>query len=500
MAVGEELGAVVISKLRLLRVAQEDRKVPSVYMRLLTFPVAAALLLAGCIAFVATAYGEYRSLGELTRQEAVRAHALRTQATITRVLSLLVDLESGQRGFMITGDIAYLDPYERAMRELDQRYAELKQALAESGDHQQPAFARLDRFIAERRAQVEENIERRWRMGDAALRDVQGFVAGRRLMEEIRGELSRIDSLQRQRIETIERSVTAQAEQTRLLAQVLPLVGGLLVAGAMAALWLERERRDEAERALRDSHARLESVVAARTAELSEALVRIQSFAAELDRSVEAERRRLAREVHDQLGQLGTAGKMLVLSLSRKMAPAKEPLLDEMLSIADEVIGAARRIATTLRPPLLDDFGFGAAVQHYAQGLERQSDLSVVLDLASDEALTPEQHNQLFRLLQEAATNVLRHAQASQLLVESRLEDGEYRLRIEDDGIGPGHVRADASGLRNMRERAVLAGGSMVFGPAPGRGTRVDVRVPLSQQGAAETDGEREVEREEGWG
>lgn len=474
-------------------------------MRLLTFPVAAALLLAGCIAFVATAYGAYRSLGELTRQEAVRAHALRTQATITRVLSLLVDLDSGQRGFMITGDIAYLDPYERAMRELDQRYGELKQALAESGEQQLPAFARLDRFIADRRAQVEENIERRWRLGEAALKDVQAFVAGRRLMEEIRGELSRLDSLQRQRIDAIERSVAEQAEQTRRLAQVLPVVGGLLVGAAIMALWLERRRRDEAERALLDSHVRLEAAVVDRTRELTEALVRIQSFAAELDRSVETERRRLAREVHDQLGQLGTAGKMLVLSLARKLAPAKEPLLDEMLVIADEVIGAARRIATTLRPPLLDDFGFAAAVQHYAQGLERQSGLSVVMDLAPDDDLTAEQQNQLFRLLQEAATNVLRHAQAEHLLIESHLEGGEYRLRIEDDGVGPGDVRADASGLRNMRERAVLAGGQMAFGPAPNRGTRVDVRVPLPSSGGGGDDEATGAghatgaEREEGW-
>jgi len=174
---------------------------------------------------------------------------------------------------------------------------------------------------------------------------------------------------------------------------------------------------------------------------------------------------------------------------------------DEMLAIADEVIGAARRISNTLRPPLLDDFGFGAAVQHYVQGLQRQSELVVDLDLAPDDALSSEQHNQLFRLLQEAATNVLRHAQAHQLSIESRVEDGAYRLRIEDDGVGPGDVRADASGLRNMRERAVLAGGELSFGPAPRRGTRIEVRVPLAaadrQEDGAGDGPDRE--NEEGW-
>ncbi len=478
-----------------------DRKILS-YMRLLTFPVAVAMLLAGCVAFMGTAYSGYRSLGELTRQENVRADALRTQVLIGRVYNLLVDLETGQRGFLMTGDVSFLAPYERAVRELDARYHELKRTLAVSGDAQTQAFERLDGFIADRRVQVEQNIESRWRLGAAALQDLQGWVAGKQLMDEIRGEMERLDSLQRRRVTDIERAVAQQQERTRLLAEILPVVGGLLVMAAMAALWAERKRRDLAERALRQSHAQLEDAVQARTRELSGALDRIQSFAAELDRSVEAERRRLAREVHDQLGQLGTAGKMLVLSLARKMAPAKEALLDEMLTIADEVIGAARRIASSLRPPLLDDFGFAAAVQHYVKGLERQSGLVVMVDLAPDEALTSEQHNQLFRLLQEAATNVLRHAQAQHLTIESRLEHGEYRLRIEDDGIGPGPVRADASGLRNMRERAVLAGGRMDFGPAPQGGTRIDVSVPLQDAGGEQASPEpapARFDKEEGW-
>ncbi|ALV08573.1 CHASE3 domain-containing protein [Roseateles depolymerans] len=479
-------------------------------MRILSFPVAAGLLLAGCVAFVVTAYGEYRSLGELTRLENVRAHAFSTQVLISRFNHLLVDLETGQRGFLITGDASFLQPYDHGLRELDPRYGELKSALQRSGDAQDAAIARLDRLIADRRVQLAQNVESRWKLGEAAIRNVQAWVAGKQLMDEIRGELDRLDALQQQRINEIESAVREQQEQTALLAQIFPVVGGTLVAAALLALWVERKRRDEAEAALRDSHAHLETVVDQRTQALRDALDRIQSFAAELDRSVEGERRRLAREVHDQLGQLGTASKMLVISLTRKLAPTREPMLDELLGISDDVIGAARRIASALRPPLLDDFGFSAAVQHYAQGLERQSGLAVTLDLSSDEGLDAEQHNQLFRLLQEAATNVLRHAQAQHLAIESRLEGSDYWLRIQDDGVGPGQIRADASGLRNMRERAVLAGGEMSFGPAPGQGTRVEVRVPMKMavpnatsaqaaSGSGPASRSAAIENEEGW-
>ena len=159
-------------------------------MRLLTFPVAAGLLLAGCVAFVATAYGGYRSLGELTRQEAGRAHALRTQQQLSDLNGLLIDLETGTRGFLITGDAAFLQPYERAQRDLDASYAQLKDALAVSGDRQDQAFARLDRFIAERRRQVEDQVAKRWKLGAEAMNDRQAYVAGKQLMDETRGDLS----------------------------------------------------------------------------------------------------------------------------------------------------------------------------------------------------------------------------------------------------------------------------------------------------------------------
>ena len=124
------------------------------------------------------------------------------------------------------------------------------------------------------------------------------------------------------------------------LAHVLPGVGVVMLAVALVLMRRERHLRDRAEAALRDANAGLEQQVAQRTQALSTALARIRSFAVEAERSIEAERRRLAREVHDQVGQVGTAIKMLTLSLRAKLAPRNEPLVDELQAMADEAIRA----------------------------------------------------------------------------------------------------------------------------------------------------------------
>lgn len=437
------------------------------------------MLFAGTVVFIATALVEHRSLNELVEHTAARRHALIAQLMIRREGALLVDLETGQRGFIITGQTAFLEPYERARQELESAQAELRKHLVADGTEAPPALGRLERLTAQRVEQVEKNVGQRWAVGDAVLKDLQGYMAGKRLMDEIRGELAQLEAVQSQRIARVEVDIRQVRERTTLFAAILPAVGCALIIGATLALGHERRRRDQAEKALLQANSTLEEQVAQRTAELSSALTRIRSFAAELDNSIETERRRLAREVHDQIGQVGTATKMLVLGLRRKLPLEHEGALGELLALADEGISTARNISAALRPPLLDDFGLGAAIEHYAKSLARQGELQVRAEIRDGEELTATQANQLFRIMQEATTNVLRHAQAQGLELLGRQVDDSYLLEIIDDGRGPGSVRVDASGLRNMRERAELAGGRFEFGPGPLRGTRVAVLLPL---------------------
>ncbi len=442
-----------------------------------------SLLVAAFLAFVGTAVGASQSLTELLRRDAERSQALSTQTDLQHLLMLLVDIETGQRGFIITGQQPFLRPYEDALGELSDVRTGLRNRLPHQGANE-VTLIRLDALIDERLAQARQTIARRLADGKAATSDLSAYVDGKRVMDELRFQIEQLAREQQRRVGVADEATQAVRQRTSRLTRLLPAVGLVTLAVAVALMLRERRLRDRAEAALRDANAGLEQQVALRTEALSHALARIRSFAVEMDRGIEAERRRLAREVHDQVGQVGTAIKMVTLSLRARLAPRSEPLVDELQGMAEEAIRAARHISAELRPPLLDELGLEAALDHHLQMLQRQSALETRLDLDEAALLPPEQASPLFRIVQEACTNVLRHAQARSLRVTGRplaIDAGEgYELEVDDDGRGPGATRPDAAGLRNMRERAELAGGRFDFGPAPGGGTRVRVWLPLN--------------------
>lgn len=444
-----------------------------------------SLLVAAFLAFVGTAVGASLSLAELIDRDAERSDALRTQTELQHLLTLLVDVETGQRGFLITGQQAFLRPYEEALGELNEARRAVHRRIPRRSANSL-LLGRLDALIDERLRQARAAVERRLvpGPGQAWTPDLSGYVEGKRVMDELRFQIEQLGREQQAAVTAADAATAAVRERTTRLTRLLPAVGLVMGGVALALMLRERRLRDRAEAALRDANAGLEQQVALRTEALSRALARIRSFAVETERGIEDERRRLAREVHDQVGQLGTAIKMLAISLRARLAPQVEPLVDELQGMADETIRAARQISAELRPPLLDELGLQAALEHHLQALQRQSGLVTRLTLRDADLLPPEQASPLFRIVQEACTNVLRHARAQQLRVTGHPTGGAdgaagYQVEVIDDGCGPGPLRPDAAGLRNMRERAELAGGRFEFGPAPDGGTRVGVWLPV---------------------
>lgn len=250
----------------------------------------------------------------------------------------------------------------------------------------------------------------------------------------------------------------------------------LLLLAAYGMLAVEQARRRRAEVALLQSRDHLEQAVHERTAELEASHAQLQALTQMTTSHIEAERTRLAREVHDQLGQILTAAKLHAHHRVRS-----DPSLAQCVELLDKAIRISRRIAADLRPPLLDELGLAAALKH----LVGQTALSARQRVADDQRLAPRQAEALFRIAQEAVANVQRHAGAEHLHIQGEAVDGQYLLALEDDGKGfdPAAVRAGALGLVGMRERALIAGGECRWQRPRHGGTRVEVRVPLNPPG-----------------
>jgi len=199
------------------------------------------------------------------------------------------------------------------------------------------------------------------------------------------------------------------------------------------------------------------------------------------------ERRRIARELHDETGQSLTT---LLVGLraieERAVAPDMQSAAHRLRSVAAQTLDNVGRLARGLHPSVLDDMGLAAAVRRYVDDYKRSFDLTVDLRMEAglSDPLPPLVQTTMYRILQEALTNVARHARARVVVVELERVETMLELVVEDDGVGfdPGALVRDASGLglHGMRERAELLGGSIEFESTPGEGTSVRARIPAA--------------------
>ncbi len=193
----------------------------------------------------------------------------------------------------------------------------------------------------------------------------------------------------------------------------------------------------------------------------------------------ELERTRLARELHDETGQALTS---ILLGLK----PLAKQVGEEPVALIRELVGAAlenvRRLTVELRPPALDDFGLEPALERLTSMVADASDLDVQLNVAAGPgALSAEHETALYRIVQEALTNIVKHAQAHSVSIVVATGDGTVRAVIEDDGVGfeTTEVRDGALGLVGMRERILLLGGRFDLTSTPGSGTTLLVELPI---------------------
>jgi signal transduction histidine kinase len=214
----------------------------------------------------------------------------------------------------------------------------------------------------------------------------------------------------------------------------------------------------------------------------------IRQMAARVVAAQEEERQRISRELHDDLGQALTTHLLGLRNLQEDLSLPVEVMFERLQSLYDqsyEIFIKVRRLAQDLRPPVLDALGLKVAMQTYCTEFTRRTHLPVIFEAdPSLPGLTDTYNITIYRALQEALTNIVKHAQASQVWVELSVEDDGIHLTVQDNGIGfrEERPRSDGIGLAGLRERITIAGGTLDINSAPKRGTVLSARLPLSER------------------
>jgi len=266
-------------------------------------------------------------------------------------------------------------------------------------------------------------------------------------------------------IETLKSGATDYVLKTRL-SRLMPAVTRALREAA------ERAQHRRAEEQLRESHEQLRALS-----------VYLQSIR-------EEERTRIAREVHDELGQALTSCKLDLSWIASRLPREQTPLLEKtksLISHMDSTIHTVRRISSELRPGVLDHLGLVAALEWQANEFQNRTGIKCDVHANVQEPLPdPNLSTTFFRIFQETLTNVIRHAGATEVSVNLKESDSRITLEVIDNGRGIGRQEISntkSMGLLGMRERAALLGGVFKIGRlGRGKGTRVKVSIPMPRQ------------------
>ncbi|MGH7603377.1 MAG: histidine kinase [Gemmatimonadaceae bacterium] len=211
----------------------------------------------------------------------------------------------------------------------------------------------------------------------------------------------------------------------------------------------------------------------------------LRALASRLQKVREEERTEVAREIHDELGQALT-GLKLDVAWMKKRLPRDHEMMEQCVSVIqriDQTLNAVRRIATALRPSVLDQLGLAAALEWQGQEFRSRTGIDVAIDVATDGSAIPDHlGSSAFRILQESLTNVARHANASRVTIRLEQTESLLTLEVTDNGIGAPPMCLEGTkslGVVGMRERALACGGQFSITGSADRGTTVLLRVPL---------------------
>lgn len=425
---------------------------------------------------VASALLAINEIGYHHSQQAVdtlaRSHA--TRAALDQMLQSMLNAETGQRGYLLTGDERYLRPYQSAVASI-QGHLQTIRSAHDSQALQPGDMARLSELIARKLSEMEMSVNLRRQNEDDAWRFVLSTDVGQQEMEDLRTLATQLIQRSADEAGRSTQAIHASLAHSRTgiaLAGVLGLVVFYLYLRGSRALRAAQEREQQILERERD---RLEQLVLERTASLSR-------LADHLQQVREDERAHLARELHDELGALLTAAKLDIARLRRRLDAGNHEGAERLQHLSDclnQVIALKRRIIEDLRPSSLSNLGLVASLEILTREFAQRSGTALQTRLEPVQLSEPAQLT-AYRLVQEALTNIHKHAQAHNIWVLLQQHGGQVCVQVRDDGRGfdSAQAPADSHGLLGMRHRVESLGGRLSIETAAGQGTVVRADLP----------------------
>ncbi len=420
----------------------------------------------------------YRNVERFSSSDHMIRHTHRVIVAITKAVSSLREAEAVQRGYLLSGEVSYLTPYAPLVQAVNANLATLKSLTADN-PYQQQRIARLEPLIIEKLADLDLTMAVRRDQGFQAAQRLMVNNYGRDVMDIIRAEVDTM--LEEEERLMLQRNESAQSAYRVSIATILIfLASGLLLLLLSMRVLRHSRRVQQASDLARHQHAtQLEEKILLRTAQ-------VRQLAGHLEAVREAEKRAIARELHDDIGSSMTALSMVLEGHFRRNAdiPDVAKSADKVRALLKEVTHSTRRIQAGLRPNTLDSLGLVEAVRELVAEFSQRTQVVSTVELPDDDtAISAALQVPLFRMLQEALNNVAKHAAAGHVAVTLAHDAQEVVLTVKDDGVGITPERAgntETHGLLGMRERAAYLDGSAVIESQVGQGTTVTVRLPLS--------------------
>ena len=431
----------------------------------LPFALLAALVLIGI-----------NEAGHMRSQEAVVAmnEGQQTRNAVNRLLQSMLDAETGQRGYLLTGNETYLEPYDKAVVTVQANLDELRNRYLKSPDDLQQ-FANLSREVSRKLAEMELSLRLRRQGNEDAWKLILHTDVGKEHMQSIRKQAHALIDRSAQTVEDSRHQIVQSLMLSRIGIATVTAIGLLAFYMYLRQARTLQQISQREQDVLEHERERLEGLVRERTASLSE-------LASHLQQVREDERGFLARELHDELGALLTSAKLDVARLKSKIdhqAPDIAERLKHLNETLNSGIALKRRIIEDLRPSSLSNLGLTAALEILTREHAEGTGIEVETNLEAVE-LTEATQLTVYRLVQEALTNISKYAKAKKVLVTVHGYPTHVAVQVRDDGAGfdPAGVGPTSHGLAGMRHRVEAAGGRLTITSSADSGTLISAVLP----------------------